>query len=561
MSKKKKPVPEYDLGGVLSGAATGAMSGASLGLPGAIVGGGVGILTSLLGDRKAKKEESANKKRAQRMADHYLYLQDSAFLDQYNDALNMKFGGITKPNAEVEKSEYLLSKGIPKVTSGGSLNFKGKDPITGENLFKVQGKTHNQGGVKIDAPNNTKVISEHLGFSDLVDSGAAPSKVFNAQETSKTMKRFKGGGDIVTQEDKTKPKSNVSGHNPNVTWLMDQGIVRKNKQIQDVSRFRGIVENAVNLDWDGEKLPLGEVRNRILSDKRYPMEQRGKNYEDVYKKHAVSWLQSLNNSDEMLISDDLQKRYSKDSDLTETGTLPSAYQSRLEKGGVIKKYLLGSEINPSFNNPLKGITPKAGNISKVNIPKKTSKAKWLTNKLGETDFSDAVPFVSDLFKLTQQPPKPIEPVLQGLMTPEKVSFDSEINNATRQGLAVMKGMDATTTGNPNAYKASVLSSVLDQTNKVRGEEKRTNAFLRDSTKRINADITARNNMLTNQYFGDLLQSSVDRQRNRAEAIAGASDKFTGIQDRKKAQANLDREYQMFRKYYEKASDFGKIIKG
>ena len=149
-------VPEYGFGGVMAemamGAGTGAVAGGGvLSLPGALIGGGVGLIKGLASEigasqEKKQQEELARVERSNTMRE----LQSQGSINNYMPTF--KFGGmfkgkkVSRPNAEVEGNEMIV---LPDGT-----------------MSKVNGPSHEKGGVKVRMPAGSFVFSDRVKIED-----------------------------------------------------------------------------------------------------------------------------------------------------------------------------------------------------------------------------------------------------------------------------------------------------------------------------------------------------------------------------------------------------------
>lgn len=238
---------------------------------------GTSIVSGIIGNRKKKKAEQAERLRQERLQN----LQDNQALASAQNENMM---------SEEEKSQFLsqyLSKGgkvrtFPhkgtelRIVEGGTAIPIKKDS------FLLKGRKHNAGGIVIDAgktgveaeggevvqvtPKQLRVFSAQPILNgnspaELVQKGAEPSKVFNAQESFKDKKGL--------NDDGTKKKQN-GGKTPNRKKYTTALNNDEEKQFQSwyskVAKYKNLNPNpdADGQDYDYRGYWKNEDRNGIL---------------------------------------------------------------------------------------------------------------------------------------------------------------------------------------------------------------------------------------------------------------------------------------------------------
>jgi hypothetical protein len=139
-------IGDYSLGGILSSTGSGAAAGAAFGLPGAIVGGGLGLIKGIFGHIGEQRQEDAyeaqlaayEEAKAKENRDAYLMTVDSS---ENPFTPTFPYGGqMSYVDAEVEDDEVLQRP-------------SGK-------LEKMSGKRHEAGGIDVTEPVGTRVYSD-----------------------------------------------------------------------------------------------------------------------------------------------------------------------------------------------------------------------------------------------------------------------------------------------------------------------------------------------------------------------------------------------------------------
>ena len=200
-------VPQYGAGGVFAemamGAGTGALAGGGvLSLPGALIGGGVGLIKGLAGEigasqEKKQQEELARVERANTMRE----LQSQGSINNYMPTF--KFGGMFKgkkvssPNAEVEGNEMIV---LPDGT-----------------MSKVNGPSHEKGGVKVRMPAGSFVFSDRVKIED----GKSAAEIVEKERlNSKMNKTIEGLSKNTTRLNKNSLERNMIRYTSRAKDLM-----------------------------------------------------------------------------------------------------------------------------------------------------------------------------------------------------------------------------------------------------------------------------------------------------------------------------------------------------
>lgn len=168
-----------------SGAAKGAAMGAMLGpwgaVAGGVIGGGVGLVKGLAEKKNEESEQDAAKKaEEERLAAEKVAAEKAAAQAGYQERVTaqqtamagsadgqdqagygvdmMKDGGNVGPRFEAEGGEVMQFNqgGLAKVYGDGNVSENSSDAV------KINGNSHEEGGVKMDSTGEARIFSDHL---------------------------------------------------------------------------------------------------------------------------------------------------------------------------------------------------------------------------------------------------------------------------------------------------------------------------------------------------------------------------------------------------------------
>lgn len=186
-------------GGILSGVAGGAMAGAQFGVPGAIIGGGLGLLTSTMGTGGDVNEQTGEVTNPSGIAG--LFGHSKRYLQ--NRGAKIRNGIQARSNAEQIASDYYMNNGYNNL----SLSKGGVVPSTmaylddGELIRTPDGTI---GSIPEEGkPTDSNLLNVPVGTQVLSDKLKVPgTKKTFAEMGKKLMKKTKDGGDIYAQNSK-----------------------------------------------------------------------------------------------------------------------------------------------------------------------------------------------------------------------------------------------------------------------------------------------------------------------------------------------------------------------
>lgn len=186
-------------GGILSGVAGGAMAGAQFGVPGAIIGGGLGLITSSMGTGGDVNEQTGEVTNPSGLAG--LFGHSKRYLQ--NRGAKIRNGIQARSNAEQIASDYYMNNGYNNL----SLSKGGVVPSTmaylddGELIRTPDGTI---GSIPEEGkPTDSNLLNVPVGTQVLSDKLKVPgTKKTFAEMGKKLMRKAKEGGDIYAQNSK-----------------------------------------------------------------------------------------------------------------------------------------------------------------------------------------------------------------------------------------------------------------------------------------------------------------------------------------------------------------------
>lgn len=186
-------------GGILSGVAGGAMAGTQFGVPGAIIGGGLGLITSSMGTGGDVNEQTGEVTNPSGIAG--LFGHSKRYLQ--NRGAKIRNGIQARSNAEQIASDYYMNNGYNNL----SLSKGGVVPSTmaylddGELIRTPDGTI---GSIPEEGkPTDSNLLNVPVGTQVLSDKLKVPgTKKTFAEMGKKLMRKAKEGGDIYAQNSK-----------------------------------------------------------------------------------------------------------------------------------------------------------------------------------------------------------------------------------------------------------------------------------------------------------------------------------------------------------------------
>lgn len=150
------------------------------------------------------------------------------------------------------------------------------------------------------------------------------------------------------------------------------------------------------------------------------------------------------------------------------------------------------------------------------------------------------PYASNIVNMFRTLPQVQAPELnKNFLTPKLVNYDADVNETER----LIRGLDAgITTANGatgNALKVANLGKFLEQRNRLKQNQRNTNAGIINQARQVNLGIEEGNIERLNDYKRALTERGVAGQRLQSENLANFSDKFQ-MQKRDEAQIDLEK---------------------
>lgn len=264
---------------VLSGMTGGAIAGSQFGLPGAIVGGGLGLITSSIGTGGSVNEQTGEVVNPSGIAG--LFGHSKRYLQ--NRGAKIKNGIQARSNAEQIAANYYMNNGYNDL----SLAKGGVVPSTmaylddGELIRTPDGTI---GSIPEEGkPTDSNLLNVPVGTQVLSDKIKVPrtNKTF-AEMGKKLMKKTKDGGDIYAQNSKM-----LNERNNQIAYqqLLNQQEALKKKKIRKNNN-----DIPAYADGDGNIKPYGYNKN--MSDFKY-WDKSKNNYTQDY----LNWVNNITEQD------------------------------------------------------------------------------------------------------------------------------------------------------------------------------------------------------------------------------------------------------------------------
>ena len=266
-------------GGVLSGVASGAIAGSQFGLPGAIVGGGLGLVTSTIGTGGSVNEQTGEVVNPSGIAG--LFGHSKRYLQ--NRGAKIKNGIQARSNAEQIAANYYMNNGYNDLSlaKGGIVPSTMAYLDDGELIRTPDGTI---GSIPEEGkPTDSNLLNVPVGTQVLSDKIKVPgtNKTF-AEMGKKLMKKTKDGGDIYAQNSKM-----LNERNNQIAYqqLLNQQEALKKKKIRKNNN-----DIPAYADGDGNIKPYGYNKN--MSDFKY-WDKSKNNYTQDY----LNWVNNITEQD------------------------------------------------------------------------------------------------------------------------------------------------------------------------------------------------------------------------------------------------------------------------
>lgn len=189
--------------------------------------------------------------------------------------------------------------------------------------------------------------------------------------------------------------------------------------------------------------------------------------------------------------------------------------------------------------PREGVTPMPGMtgpfsgrpITNFNVGEMTPKVStW--NKIAD-GANRIAPYMSNILNAGVRPPTPIAPQMGGYASARFVSMNDAKNKVMQSSYSTRKGLyrnlDANTAA---AASAGVNAQETNQLGQIGESESNTNAGIYNQNQAQNAQISANNAAVQNNYNDDVINRQIADQREKSANRANFGDKYVGIQNEK-----------------------------
>lgn len=502
---------------------------------------GTSIVNGIIGNRKKKKAEQAERLRQERLQN----LQDNQALASAQNENMM---------SEEEKSQFLsqyLSKGgkvrtFPhkgaelRIVEGGTAIPIKKDS------FLLKGRKHNTGGIVIDAgktgveaeggevvqvtPKQLKVFSAQPILNgnspaELVQKGAKPSKVFNAQES------FKDRNGL--NDDGTKKKRNMR-------------TITGKKKLGGLSRKK---------DYGSDKKPYPSVKSKDFAGggRSYPIPTKADARDalrlaglhgrsdvraKVYKKYPELKKSALGSKTKLLKNTyndfGLEKDYNSS---FAPNALTKANMNSVKTNSVVSGKLVGASINP-FTSPLSKVGSGFKNfIGSIGGEAISAGIGALGNIISGVTNKNSINNI-------QAPTRPRTIVPARMRTTYNINPQlAESRDSERNMARIIDSNTSSSSGKIARIQSLANRGVLER-NKLRGMKENVETDLLNRSALNRQGVEAANNQVLNAYDNAVTQTENEkvqaRANNRTNVIEGltsaARDYQLGV-DKRRSEEN------------------------
>lgn len=206
-------------------------------------------------------------------------------------------------------------------------------------------------------------------------------------------------------------------------------------------------------------------------------------------------------------------------------------------------------------------TPFAGEDSSASAARPNTGTVPLTGGANKFDFNNLVPFVSNLANSFRKVPNPAAPNLIAPVSFAKPTNATELRDIDSTTLGFNRGADQGLDSNTAAaVKAGNLATNLKAKGVSYERTKNQGIALDNQAASINANINMTNMQKLDQYGEAKVNAQIAGQRESADNLANASDKFVQIQARKDAM-DLDRQkFDILSKAYANSGVTDRLVK-
>jgi hypothetical protein len=508
---------------------------------GAAISVGTSIVSGIIGNRKKKKAEQAEKLRQERLQN----LQDNQALASAQNENMM---------SEEERSQFLsqyLSKGgkvrtFPhkgtelRIVEGGTAVPIKKDS------FLLKGRKHNTGGIVIDAgktgveaeggevvqitPKQLKVFSAQPILNgnspaELVQKGVEPSKVFNAQES------FKDRNGL--NDDGTKKKRNMR----TITGKKKLGgLSRKKDYGSDKKPYPSVKSN--DFAGDGRSYPIPTKADARDALRLAGLHGRSDVRAKVYKKYPELKKSALGSKTKLLKNTyndfGLEKDYNSS---FAPNALTKANMNSVKTNSVVSGKPVGASINP-FTSPLSKVGSGFKNfIGSIGGEAISAGIGALGNIISGVTNKNSINNI-------QAPTRPRTIVPARMRTTYNINPQlAESRDSERNMARIIDSNTSSSSGKIARIQSLANRGVLER-NKLRGMKENVETDLLNRSALNRQGVEAANNQVLNAYDNAVTQTENEkvqaRANNRTNVIEGltsaARDYQLGV-DKRRSEEN------------------------
>lgn len=193
---------------------------------------------------------------------------------------------------------------------------------------------------------------------------------------------------------------------------------------------------------------------------------------------------------------------------------------------------VGTFNSPAITNHATAIGSPVQGTPVPTADNKSGVSTW--SKIGK-GVDSIIPFASNIANSFRSAPTPAPPVLNNYTTIPKVNLEKQRYDIRRETGASNAFTEANVDNNTaEAIKLFNRGSEENQLSQVNDKENNLNLDVSKTQAMMDAQTSAGNNALTNEYHQSILEKNIANQREQSQNLANASDKYIEIQNQKKA---------------------------
>lgn len=508
---------------------------------GAAISVGTSIVSGIIGNRKKKKAEQAEKLRQERLQN----LQDNQALASAQNESMM---------SEEDRTQFLsqyLSKGgevktSPRKGAKARIVEGGIAVPIKKDSFLLKGRKHNTGGIVIDAgktgveaeggevvqvtPKQLKVFSAQPILNgnspaELVQKGAEPSKIFNAQES------FKDRNGL--NDDGTKKKRNMR----TITGKKKLGgLSRKKDYGSDKKPYPSVKSN--DFAGGGRSYPIPTKADARDALRLAGLHGRSDVRAKVYKKYPELKKSALGSKTKLLKNTyndfGLEKDYSSS---FAPNALTKANMNSIKTNSVVSGKPVGASVNPSTSLLSKVGSGFKNFIGSVGGEAISAGIGALGNIISGVTNKNSINNI-------QAPTRPRTIVPARMRTTYNINPQlAESRDSERNMARIIDSNTSSSSGKIARIQSLANRGVLER-NKLRGMKENVETYLLNRSALNRQGVEAANNQVLNAYDNAVTQTENEkvqaRANNRTNVIEGLTSAVRDYQlgvDKRRSEEN------------------------